>query len=193
VFTSDNGGPVLGGDAVGSRNWPLRGGKHSIWEGGVRATAFVSGAGIAESQRGSSYTALMHGADWLPTLSEVAGYDLLHTLPLDGVSQWSGISRGVGGGSSGSRESRESRESSESSGSSETSESSESWSSQPRSSVVLGNATNLCSWPSGDPRRAKYTTVEANGSSKKPLQGCGFAIRDGNWKLIKGYGGAPDD
>jgi len=36
VFTSDNGGPIQGGDATGTRNWPLRGGKHSIWEGGVK-------------------------------------------------------------------------------------------------------------------------------------------------------------
>eukprot|EP01084_Bolivina_argentea_P308547 533568_1 len=36
VFTSDNGGPIPNsgvGDYTGSRNWPLRGGKHSVWEG----------------------------------------------------------------------------------------------------------------------------------------------------------------
>ena len=32
LFTADNGGPTTTGDAVGSRNFPLRGGKHSIWE-----------------------------------------------------------------------------------------------------------------------------------------------------------------
>ena len=34
------------------------------------------------------YRGLMHGADWLPTLSTVAGYSLDGTLPLDGVDQW---------------------------------------------------------------------------------------------------------
>ena len=58
---------------MGARNWPLRGGKHSVWEGGVRATAFVSGAGVARSREGGVYRGLMHGADWLPTLSDVAG------------------------------------------------------------------------------------------------------------------------
>ena len=161
VVTSDNGGPVLGGDAVGARNWPLRGGKHSIWEGGVRAVAFVSGAGIADTNKGTQYTSLMHGADWLPTLSDVAGYDLLNTLPLDGVSQWSGISGSGSGSGSGNA---------------------------PRTSVVLGNATNLCSWPSlDDPRRERYASM-----SSSSLE-CGFAIRDGDWKLIQGYGGGPDD
>ena len=154
VFTSDNGGPILGGDAVGARNWPLRGGKHSIWEGGVRATAFVSGFGIQKS--GTMYDGLMHGADWLPTLSVPAGYDLNGTLPLDGVSQWNFLA-GEGGLS------------------------------PARTEVVLGNSTNLCSWTDeGDPRRAKYLS---NATSDK---GCGFGIRSGQWKIIQGYGGAPD-
>ena len=41
VFTADNGGPTTTGDAVGSRNYPLKGGKHTIWEGGTLATACV--------------------------------------------------------------------------------------------------------------------------------------------------------
>lgn len=158
VFTSDNGGPVLGGDAVGARNWPMRGGKHSIWEGGVRATAFVSGAGIAPSQRGTTYDQLMHGADWFPTLADIAGYDLKGTLPLDGVSQWSGIS-------------------------------STSTLTPPRTSVVLGNSTNLCSWDEGDPRRSRYVSAGIISTTA----GCGFALRDGDWKIVQGYGGNPDD
>eukprot|EP00662_Eupelagonemidae_sp_cell21_P052772 gene52772-12330_t len=37
VFTSDNGGPVYGNGTAGANNWPLRGGKMSNWEGGIRA------------------------------------------------------------------------------------------------------------------------------------------------------------
>ena len=94
VFTSDNGGAIQGGDSVGARNWPLRGGKHSIWEGGVRATSVVYSQNedlISVERRGTTYNGLMHGADWFPTLSDVAGYDLNGTLELDGVSQWSAI------------------------------------------------------------------------------------------------------
>ena len=35
VFMSDNGGADRGS------NWPLRGGKNSVWEGGTRTPAFV--------------------------------------------------------------------------------------------------------------------------------------------------------
>ena len=133
---------IQGGDSVGARNWPLRGGKHSIWEGGVRATSVVYSQSedlIPLERRGTTYDGLMHGADWFPTLGSVAGYDLNGTLELDGVSQWSAI---VG-----------------------TSKAS------PRTEVVLGNATDLCS------ESGKH---------------CGFAIRVGDFKLIRDYGGSPD-
>ena len=154
VFTSDNGGPTTTQDGIGARNWPLKGGKHSVWEGGVRATAFVSGVGVTAQRK--PYRGLMHGADWLPTLSHVAGYDLTHTLPLDGVSQWEEIS--------GRRLRHHSAP-------------------PPRTAVVLGNSTDKCSWKEGDPRRSKYTQQQL---------GCGFATRNGPWKLIQGYGGSPD-
>ena len=35
VFMSDNGGAEKGS------NWPLRGGKNSVWEGGTKSVAFV--------------------------------------------------------------------------------------------------------------------------------------------------------
>merc|ERR1712151_909813 len=80
VFTTDNGGPVTdtpGGDYVGSRNYPLRGGKHSIWEGGTRGTAFVwagSSTGLMQKNLiGTPVQTLMHGVDWLPTFCNVAG------------------------------------------------------------------------------------------------------------------------
>jgi len=95
VFTTDNGGPIdrsVGGDSVGASNFPLRGGKHSIWEGGTRGTAVVwagqSTELLPKERRGSLVRSLMHGADWLPTFCSIAGISkACSRLPLDGVDQ----------------------------------------------------------------------------------------------------------
>ena len=88
VFTADNGGPTTTGDAVGSRNWPLKGGKHSIWEGGTRATSCVWSPSHLGTNPDSAhyllYDNLMHGSDWLPTLVLAAGGSTTGSLPLDG-------------------------------------------------------------------------------------------------------------
>ncbi|KAA0147069.1 hypothetical protein FNF28_07609 [Cafeteria roenbergensis] len=100
VFSTDNGGPVdvpdcdVCADATGSVNWPLRGGKFSLWQGGVLGTAFIAGSGVPESRFGTSYGGLMHIADWLPTLAYGAlgiGPEEVPTKPLDGVNQWDAI------------------------------------------------------------------------------------------------------
>ncbi|XP_065178491.1 arylsulfatase B-like [Sycon ciliatum] len=102
VFSTDNGGPIAGssrchicGDNTGTNNYPLRGGKHTLWEGGVRGTAFVHSKRI--SKPGTKRYGLMHAVDWFPTFLELARLDPDHppTFPLDGVSQWTMISEGV--------------------------------------------------------------------------------------------------
>ena len=101
IFTTDNGGPVPdtpGGDYVGSRNYPLRGGKHSIWEGGTRGTAFVHSASRAllpdMARRGIESNNLMHASDWFPTLCRVASLRC-DDLPFDGSDQWDAIASGA--------------------------------------------------------------------------------------------------
>jgi len=81
VYTTDNGGPIVpttgaNDDAIGASNWPLRGGKHNAYEGGVRATAFIwDGRGILHPRGAHNlkWNGLMHAVDWLPSLCQIAG------------------------------------------------------------------------------------------------------------------------
>ena len=48
VFTSDNGGLVLGGTNAPTRNLGLRSGKGDVYEGGVRVPLMVAGADVTK-------------------------------------------------------------------------------------------------------------------------------------------------
>jgi arylsulfatase I/J len=65
VFHADNGGEILDA-ACGGNNWPLRGGKFSNWQGGIRVNSFVTGGVLPAVQRGrrlSGSHALIAGWD----------------------------------------------------------------------------------------------------------------------------------
>lgn len=85
-FTPDNGGMVV----QGGNNWPLRGSKITIWEGGTRTAGFISGSRLQKS--GYTFDGLMHAVDWQPTILTAAG--LVPDPDLDGISQWEAISTG---------------------------------------------------------------------------------------------------
>ena len=74
IFLSDNGGRTSipkAPDRQAPRNAPLRDGKHSFYEGGIRVPFIVAGPGI---QKGSVCTQPVTGLDILPTLADLAGY-----------------------------------------------------------------------------------------------------------------------
>ena len=73
VLHADNGGPIYGSGDAGANNYPLKGGKVSNWEGGIRVNAFVSGGYLPEKVRGTKKEGYICGWDWYTTLSHVAG------------------------------------------------------------------------------------------------------------------------
>ncbi|KAK7476309.1 hypothetical protein BaRGS_00032427, partial [Batillaria attramentaria] len=81
AFTSDNGGPVK----LGSSNWPLRGSKITLWEGGTRSVSFLHSKTLLKG----SYTwdGLMHAVDWYPTLVRAAG-DKKEIPGINGMDLW---------------------------------------------------------------------------------------------------------
>ncbi|XP_018018049.1 arylsulfatase B isoform X2 [Hyalella azteca] len=95
VFTTDNGGPAGGFNDNAASNWPLRGVKASMWEGGVRGSAFVWGPNFVSQPPGTVSDQLYAIEDWLPTLHYIAGGEAGQLPPLDGVNIWPSLSSGA--------------------------------------------------------------------------------------------------
>ena len=82
LFLSDNGGnPTTGG-----YNWPLRGAKGTLWEGGIKSVSFITGGYLKKV--GIVSHALSHITDWYPTILNLVN-DSTHIESLfDGVDIW---------------------------------------------------------------------------------------------------------
>ncbi|KAK7471880.1 hypothetical protein BaRGS_00035464, partial [Batillaria attramentaria] len=71
IVTSDNGAAPLGGYSQRSAsNFPLRGGKVTLWEGGTRVWAVIRAPGMVNP--GTTWNSLFHVVDWKPTLVQAA-------------------------------------------------------------------------------------------------------------------------
>lgn len=73
VFTTDNGGPIY--EPGSANNYPLRGGKYSDFEGGIRTNTWISGGFIPKESRGKVHNGIVSISDWYYIFSELAGVD----------------------------------------------------------------------------------------------------------------------
>ncbi len=79
IFSSDNGGlPRV------TQNVPLRGGKGSLFEGGIRIPTCAAWSGSIEP--GSSCDTPIISVDFMPTFAQLAGAELPDSQPVDGAS-----------------------------------------------------------------------------------------------------------
>ncbi len=94
IFTSDNGGieslkndyvGTVGDSPLNSENDPLRAGKNTLYEGGIRVCAFANWPKVLQPRK---HTAPMHAVDWFPTIAALCGYKPETDLQWDGLNQW---------------------------------------------------------------------------------------------------------
>ncbi|XP_046394380.1 arylsulfatase B-like isoform X2 [Ischnura elegans] len=90
IFTTDNGGAAAGFDMNAASNWPLRGGKRSLWQGGTRGAALVWSPFFKKPGRVSDQ--FFHISDWLPTLISAVNRSTEGLHALDGFDSWKALS-----------------------------------------------------------------------------------------------------
>ena len=64
-----------GGALSVSSNWPLRAGKATLFEGGVRGVSFVAGGYLPDAARGKTRSELMQHVDIPATMARLAGVE----------------------------------------------------------------------------------------------------------------------
>ena len=89
LFYSDNGGPSPGKVTM---NTPLRAGKGTIYEGGIRVCAFANWPGHIPV---ATIKEPIHAVDWYPTLLKLAGATSEQKLTPDGLDIWPVLTEGA--------------------------------------------------------------------------------------------------
>ncbi len=91
IFTSDNGGlstrgarAYKGKHSLATSNFPLRAGKGWCYEGGIRVPLIIKWPGVTKP--GTVSEAIVHGADFYPTILQMVGLPLIPKQHLDGIS-----------------------------------------------------------------------------------------------------------
>ena len=90
IFSSDNGGP---GPGSATMNTPLRAGKGTLYEGGIRDCSFATWPGKIPA--GITIDEPMHAVDWYPTLVKLTGAPATQALTPDGLDIWPVLTQGA--------------------------------------------------------------------------------------------------
>ena len=91
IYTSDNGGLVCyevgsSQSCSGSINSPLRGGKQTLFDGGLRVRSFISGGYLPESKRGTYIDSFVHSIDIPATIAMFGNInDEIYNNNIDGI------------------------------------------------------------------------------------------------------------
>jgi len=88
VWVSDNGGLTQ----AGASNTPLRAGKGTAFEGGIRVPGIIQWPGVLAS--GEKFEQRITAHDWFPTLAAAAGVEPKNTKPFDGIDMWPALKDG---------------------------------------------------------------------------------------------------
>ncbi|KAK0076061.1 hypothetical protein PV325_005936 [Microctonus aethiopoides] len=92
ILMTDNGAPTIGKYRNSGSNWPLRGTKYTLYEGGVRGVAAIWSPRLHSMARVSNN--IMHITDWLPTLYSAAGGNVNDLGEIDGINHWPHLHQG---------------------------------------------------------------------------------------------------
>eukprot|EP01084_Bolivina_argentea_P166832 289622_1 len=88
---SDNGPQVLdlcgnpGQHVAAGSAYPLRGGKYTLFQGGVQTLAFISGGMVPTQSKGMQSNLMMSAVDWLPTWLHFTDFYEDRSLDIDGI------------------------------------------------------------------------------------------------------------
>ena len=104
LFSSDNGANVFpttcpsfaDGMIISGTNYPYRGGKLQLFEGGILTPGFISGAQVPIKNRGTQYNGLFHAVDWYKIIMHASITNNSNNMDidnnnLDGIDLWDDI------------------------------------------------------------------------------------------------------
>lgn len=101
AMTGDNGPQLLdlcgtpGQHIAAGSAYPYRGGKYTLFQGGVQTPAFISGALIDDQYKGKKSNQLISSVDWMPTLLHFTSFysddNVLDEDNVDGIDLYNDI------------------------------------------------------------------------------------------------------